>query len=158
MNKAILSLGSNLGDKIFYLNKAIKYLKNTTRINFLRKSSFYKTKPFKTPNSQDYYINCCVEILTDLNPFTLLGICLGIESSLGRKRPYKFSPRTIDIDLIYYENQVINTNDLILPHPRMHERAFVLEPLKELYPNGIVFGFNFEKFLILCDNSEIFKI
>ncbi len=158
MVRAVLSLGSNIGNRKKYIDEAIKIIENTTKINIQKISSYYETKPYGVKDFQCNYINCCVEILTDLNPFTLLGVCLGIESSLGRKRPYRFSPRTIDIDLIFYGNEKIESEDLILPHPRTFERAFVLIPMQEIFPSGYFENFNFLKWLETCDNSGIEKV
>lgn len=158
MVRAVLSLGSNIGDRKKYIDEAIKIIKNTTKVSVQKISSYYETKPYGVKDFQSNYINCCVEILTDLNPFTLLGVCLGIEASLGRKRPYKFSPRTIDIDLIFYGNEKIESEDLILPHPRTFERAFVLIPMLEIFPSGYFENFNFLKWLEVCDNSGIKKV
>ena len=132
MNEVILSLGSNLENRKENLKHAIKQIGglNNTKINSV--SSFYETEPFETPDKQNKYINCCIKISTNLNPEDLLKKCLQIEKSMGRTRPYKFAPRIIDIDLLLYENEIINTPNLTLPHPRMKKRAFVLVPMSEI--------------------------
>ncbi len=157
MTKAILSLGSNLGDRVHYINKAINSLENIPKLELLKISSYYETEPYGVNEVQNKYINCCVKLNTSLNSSELLGVCLGIESALGRKRDYKFCPRTIDIDLIAYGNEVKNEENLILPHPRLFERAFVLVPLKEICPEGSFEGLNFLQNFKNCDLKEIRK-
>ena len=157
MTKAILSLGSNLGDRVHYINKAINSLENIPKLELLKISSYYETEPHGVNELQNEYINCCIKLNTSLNSSELLGVCLGIESALGRKREYKFCPRTIDIDLIAYGNEVKNEENLILPHPRLFERAFVLVPLKEICPEGSFEGLNFLQNFKSCDLKEIRK-
>lgn len=144
MTEAILSLGSNMGDRKLNLDLAIESLKNIPHLDVIKISSYYETEPFGVPDSQEKYFNCCVKVSTKLEPFALLGVCLGIESALGRRRTYRFSPRTIDIDIIFYGDMKINEKHLIIPHPRFHERDFVLTPLKEICPNGYFKNFPFE--------------
>lgn len=157
MTKAILSLGSNLGNRIYYINKAINSLKHIPNLELLKISSYYETEPHGVNEVQNNYINCCVKLNTSLNSFELLGVCLGIESALGRKREYKFCSRTIDIDLIAYGNEVKNEENLILPHPRLFERAFVLVPLKEICPEGSFENLNFLQNFKTCNLKGIKK-
>lgn len=132
MNEAILSLGSNIGNRKKNLSHAIKQINNIKHTKVDAVSSFYETVPFETPDKQRKYINCCIKISTELKPEALLEKCLQIEALMGRTRPYKFAPRVIDIDLLLYENEIINTPNLTLPHPRMENRPFVLAPLSEI--------------------------
>lgn len=158
MNEVFLSLGSNLGNKLENLNSAIKSLDNLIDTKVVDVSNFYETEPFGVPEKQDNYINCCIKLETNLSPEMLMGACLGIESSLGRKRKYKFCSRTIDIDILLYEDKHINKKNLILPHPRMFERAFVLVPLydvnKEIFLKNKNIKLTTEKY----NNSEIKKL
>ena len=158
MFEAVLSLGSNLGDKILSLKKAVKALENVPGVKIKKVSGYYETEPFGTPGSQEKYVNCCVFLETSLNSSQLLGVCLGIEASFGRERPYRFSPRTIDIDLIVYENEVSSEKHLILPHPRMSQRAFVLVPMMEIFPEGKFKEMNFKSYLEKLDTSGILKL
>lgn len=158
MFEAVLSLGSNLGDREFYLKSAVEDLKNIPGIELVSISSVYETEPFGVSGSQGKYLNCCVLIKTSLPPFALLGVCLGIETKLGRQRPYRFAPRTIDIDIIFYENEIINDENLTLPHPRMGERAFVLVPMMDILPEGKFKSFDFGNKISKCDNLSIIKI
>ena len=158
MFEAVLSLGSNLGDREFYLKSAVEALKEIPGIELISFSNVYETEPFGVNDAQGKYLNCCVLIKTNLSPFALLGVCLGIETKLGRQRPYKFAPRTIDIDIIFYENEIINDKNLTLPHPRMKERAFVLVPMMDIFPEGRFKNFDFGKNLNKYDSLSMKKM
>ena len=146
MNEAILSLGSNLENRKENLKLAIKKINslNNTKIDSV--SSFYETEPFGVPDKQNKYINCCIKVSTNLNPEDLLEKCLQIEKSMGRTRPYRFAPRIIDIDLLLYENEIINTEKLTLPHPRMKERLFVLVPMNDICKDLKFKSWDFKKY------------
>lgn len=124
---AYLSLGSNVGDRRANLMRALSELK------VKRVSSIYETEPVG-PVEQDWFLNCAVEIETDLEPLQLLCQLQGIERSLGRTRTVPGGPRTLDIDILFYEDLVMETPELTLPHPRMAGRRFVLEPMQEIAP------------------------
>lgn len=158
MFEAVLSLGSNVGNREFYLKSAVENLKNIPGIESVLVSKVYETEPFGVSNAQGKYLNCCVLVETNLSPFALLGVCLGIETKLGRERPYRFAPRTIDIDIVFYENEVINDENLVLPHPRMKERAFVLVPMMDILPEGKFKNFNFSENLNKCDDLSVKEI
>ncbi|MBP3039299.1 2-amino-4-hydroxy-6-hydroxymethyldihydropteridine diphosphokinase [Bacillaceae bacterium Marseille-Q3522] len=132
-NEAYLSLGSNMGDRLQYLSKAIRLLGNENEIKVAAASSIYETDPVGYEN-QAKFLNMVLAIQTNVNPFSLLQICLRIEEKLGRKRTIRWGPRTIDLDILLFNKENIETEDLIIPHPRMLERAFVLVPLLELNP------------------------
>ncbi|MGD6804887.1 2-amino-4-hydroxy-6-hydroxymethyldihydropteridine diphosphokinase [Rossellomorea vietnamensis] len=132
MKKTVyLSLGSNVGDREQYLKKAIKQLSGHPEIELERVSSIYETDPVGYTD-QGSFLNLAVEIRTSLTPQTLLHQCLQIEKDLGREREFRWGPRIIDLDILLYNQENIETEELIVPHPRMHERAFVLVPLTEL--------------------------
>ncbi|MCL2873773.1 MAG: 2-amino-4-hydroxy-6-hydroxymethyldihydropteridine diphosphokinase [Defluviitaleaceae bacterium] len=131
-NKAYLGLGSNMGDSEFTLDSAIKKLKSDD-LKILRSSSYYKTKPI-SDIPQDDYLNCVIEIETTLSPNELISHTLQIESELGRERLIPLAPRTIDIDILAYDDMISDDNEIILPHPRMQDRLFVLVPFCELNP------------------------
>lgn len=143
MAEAALALGSNLLDREKNLKMAIESLSRLPGTTVEDVSSIYATKPFLVPDEQNDFLNCCVKIKTDLLAETLLGCCLGIESAMGRIRTYKNAARIIDIDLLLYEGVTIDTDHLILPHPRIKDRAFVMVPLCDLYPTKIAIGFDF---------------
>ena len=158
MAKVFLSLGSNLGDKFENLNNAISFLNNLIYTKVVSVSNFYETLPFGVIEKQDNYINCCLKIETTLSPEMLMGACLGIESALGRERKYKFCPRTIDIDILLYENEYINEKNLIIPHPRMFERKFVLVPLYDINKELFLKNKNLDSIIKKYDHSEIKKL
>jgi len=131
MSKVWLSLGSNIQDKKEHLQFAVQALNAHPDVMILRKSSIYQTSPWGKVD-QDVFLNAVVEIQTDLEPLALLDVCQAVENSAGRKRDEHWGPRTLDIDLLFYDNIEIKTERLTLPHPHMHERLFVLAPLSEL--------------------------
>ncbi|MBW8618226.1 MAG: 2-amino-4-hydroxy-6-hydroxymethyldihydropteridine diphosphokinase [Hyphomicrobiales bacterium] len=135
MADALISLGSNIGDPLAALQKAIDHLSEDPAISIKKRSSFYRTTPVG-PVAQDDFINAAVLISTSLQPDALMQILLDIETKMGRDRTHavRFGPRVIDLDLILYDD-VKQKSDLVeLPHPRFRERAFVLVPLAELAP------------------------
>ncbi len=142
MSGAVLSLGSNLGDREDMLCKALGALSALPNTTVLSTSYVYETQPVGYFN-QPLFLNAAVLVDTELSPHTLLGCCLGIEAALGRERNIKNGPRVIDIDLLLYQGVSCTGDELTLPHPRMAQRAFVLVPLADIFPNGIVFEFNF---------------
>lgn len=158
MKEVFLSLGSNLGDKLENLSSAIKYINNLIDTKVICVSDFYETEPFGVPQKQDNYINCCLKLETTLSPTMLMGACLGIESALGRKRDYRFCPRTIDIDILLYENENIHQKNLTIPHPRMFERAFVLVPLHDINKEIFLKNKNLNAATKQYSNSEIKKL
>lgn len=135
MNHCCVALGSNLGDSVAILQKALLSLQNIPQSVLLKTSSLYQTKPLDCPHAQNDYINAAALLQTQLSPLAFLKQLQKIENDFGRKRPFFNAPRTLDLDLLCYENQVFNTKELILPHPRMHLRLFVLAPLVEIAPD-----------------------
>ncbi|MEG9298850.1 2-amino-4-hydroxy-6-hydroxymethyldihydropteridine diphosphokinase [Mangrovibacillus sp. Mu-81] len=131
---AYISLGSNMGEREAYLEKAINILHNHGKINVLKISSIYETEPVGF-TEQGKFLNMVIEVRTDLSPEILLQQCLQVEIDLGRKREFKWGPRIIDLDILLYDHENIESENLLIPHPRMQERAFVLIPLLELEPS-----------------------
>ncbi len=130
--KAWLGLGGNLQQPVAQLRRALTRLDEAEGLEVLRVSSFYRTPPWGD-EQQDDFINAVVEIKTSLDPIPLLRILQSIENVMGRQRSgRRWGPRLIDIDLLLYGDQKYHSADLEVPHPRMHERAFVLIPLSEL--------------------------
>lgn len=127
-----IGLGSNLGDREANLRGALEALDEQGRILVLARSSLHETAPVGGPAGQEPYLNAVAEIATDLPPRALLGILHEIERRFGRLRVEKDGPRTLDLDLLVYQDQAINEPDLHVPHPRLWERSFVLAPLAEL--------------------------
>ncbi len=126
-----LSLGSNIGNRIEYLKKAVELLEQNPDISMDKSSSFYETDP-QGWTDQEPFINIVISIETRLEPLSLLKFCQSIEVELKRKRLFRWGPRTIDIDILIYDDIIMNCDELIIPHPRMFERAFVLVPLAEI--------------------------
>ncbi len=131
MGVAYLSLGSNIGDRLKNLQGAVDALTLLPRTMVRDVSSVYETEPVGLKEQRSFY-NIAVKIETSLSPRCLLGGCLGIEASMGRIRNIKNGPRIIDIDLILYDNEKYNDEELTLPHKEMNNRAFVLVPLTEI--------------------------
>jgi 2-amino-4-hydroxy-6-hydroxymethyldihydropteridine diphosphokinase len=134
VNKLVyLSLGSNVGDRTGNLRSAIAALEQVGRVKAV--SSFYETEPVALA-AQPWFLNCAVAVETELMPRQLLSRVLAIEQSLGRRRLQPKGPRNIDIDILLFGSSVIETAQLTVPHPAMHERRFVLEPLAEIAPEA----------------------
>lgn len=128
---AFLSLGSNLGDRLVCLREALHHLERHAAIDVEKISSVYETDPVGFTD-QPLFLNIAVRIRTTLSPIELLHVCQSIEDYFQRERSVRWGPRTLDIDLLTYDEMILNTAELTLPHPRMHEREFVLIPLHEL--------------------------
>ena len=131
-----LGLGSNLGDKQGYITKAIQKISSLKNVETLRTSKVITTLPFGKTDQPDF-LNCVIKVKTSLKPEVLMQKCFDIENQLGRVREEKWGPRTIDIDMLFYEDMVINSKLLVLPHPELHKREFVLTSLNELCPDLI---------------------
>ena len=134
MAKSLLSLGSNLGDSKALISDALEDINRTEGVTVLKQSSLYITKPVGFLD-QDDFVNAAALVETSLDAHELLKAMQSLEQKYKRVRLFKDGPRTLDIDIIAYDEVVMNTDDLILPHPRMHERAFVLSPLNEIVPD-----------------------
>lgn len=139
--KAYLGLGTNIGERLNNLQNAIDAIGLLPYTRITAVSNVYETKPVGF-SEQDDFLNIVLEVETDVNSDILLGYSLGIEAALGRVRTIKNGPRIIDIDLLLYGEEVKNTDKLILPHPRMLERGFVLVPLMDLNINNKLVDMN----------------
>lgn len=131
MVDAYIALGSNLGNREEYLAKAIKKIQLHPAIKVVDLSSIYETDPIGYTDQAEF-LNMVIKINTDLSAFELLSVLQDIEKRLDRKRELKWGPRTLDLDILLYNHENIEAEQLIIPHERMHERAFVLIPLYEL--------------------------
>jgi 2-amino-4-hydroxy-6-hydroxymethyldihydropteridine diphosphokinase len=127
-----LSLGSNLGDREKYLREAISRLRELGVIRQV--SAFYETQPVEVVSEQPWFLNCVLAMEAELTPLEFLSRMLAVERSMGRVRTEPKGPRTIDIDIVFFGNDVLDTPELTVPHPAMHQRRFVLEPLAEIAP------------------------
>lgn len=143
MTEAIISLGSNMGDRKLNLTSAINALGIVPGVGIIESSNLYETIPFGVPDEQSNYLNCCVKVSVELSAHALLGVCLGIEAAMGRERKFRFSSRIIDIDLLLYADHTYNTKELAIPHPRIRERAFVIVPMGDLCKDKSFYNFDF---------------
>ncbi len=140
MATAYVGLGANLDEPIQQLRAALQSLARLPQTRVAAKSSFYRSAPIGM-TAQPFFINAVCALQTDLPPSSLMMYLLEVERAHGRIRSAERNgPRTLDLDLLLYESQVVETPALTLPHPRMHERAFVLQPLAELAPKMVVPG------------------
>ena len=154
--KAFVALGANLGEREAQIERALVSLA-ARGIEAARRSSLYLTQPVGGP-PQDWYVNAVAELDTALSPEALLLACLEVERAMGRVRTLKDGPRTIDIDLLLHGSDTRDTVGLVLPHPRMHLRRFVLVPLSEIAPADLhpVLGLTVSELLARCpDPSEV---
>ena len=135
MNTAYLGLGSNLGNRMAFLRGGRDALTSNPGIELVRAAGIYETKAIGGPPENPKFLNSVLEIETSLDAHKLLETCLAVEDEFGRTRPARWAPRTLDIDILFYDDQVICEETLIIPHPRLHERAFVLAPLLEIAPD-----------------------
>jgi 2-amino-4-hydroxy-6-hydroxymethyldihydropteridine diphosphokinase len=137
MARAFLSLGSNLGDRAATLEAALRALEASGDVRILRRSSLYETAPMGKTDQPEFH-NLVVEVETTLGPEVLLDRCQDVERALGRVRKERWGPRTVDVDLLLYDRLTVTTERLIIPHPEMLRRRFVLEPLLEIAPGAIL--------------------
>jgi 2-amino-4-hydroxy-6-hydroxymethyldihydropteridine diphosphokinase len=137
--RTFLALGSNLGDRADNLQRALDLLAATPGVEVVGSSRVYETDPVGGPPQPDY-LNAVIEARTSLSPGDLLGACLRVEREMGRVRAERWGPRVIDVDVLTYGREHVDEPGLQVPHPRMHERAFVLAPLLELDPDPLLPG------------------
>ena len=129
-----LALGTNLGDRLANLRAAIEAL--PSEINVIAESKVYETPPWGYEN-QPAFLNMAVKCATNLEPESLLKRLKQLEVQLGREQSFRWGPRLIDIDILFYDNLILNSESLIIPHRRLHERAFVLVPLADIAPDFV---------------------
>lgn len=139
MKQAYIALGSNIHPRETYLRQAIEQLQNHSCIELKQVSTVYETDPVGYEN-QGQFLNLVAEVQTSLSPRELLSVCQRIEQELGRERIIRWGPRTVDLDILLYSNENMDIEELIIPHPRMHERAFVLVPLADIAPDFLLKG------------------
>jgi 2-amino-4-hydroxy-6-hydroxymethyldihydropteridine diphosphokinase len=132
---ACVALGANLGDAVATVQQALRDVAGLPETQLLEASSLYRSTPYEAQGPD--FINAVALVQTQLSPLALLHALQALELRSGRQRPYKNAPRTLDLDLIFYGDVVSVTPELTLPHPRWHERAFVLQPLAEVWPERV---------------------
>ena len=157
MVRAFLALGGNVGDVEKAFRTSLDALRATAQVNVIKESAIYRTPPWGKTDQPDF-LNMATEIETTLSPHALLDLCLEIERASGRVREERWGPRTIDLDIIAYENQVIADERLTLPHPHAHERAFVLAPLNDIAPDLMISGKSVRDWLKSVDASALKRI
>lgn len=136
-HRAYVALGSNLQNPLHQVQQGFELLTQLPQTQLITRSSLYRTAPVGYDNQPDF-INAVAEVCTDLTPLELLHALLSTEASQGRERPFPNAPRVLDLDLLLYEDVALQTAELTLPHPRMHERAFVMLPLAEIAPDFVL--------------------
>lgn len=134
---AYIAIGSNLGDREGLVRKAVELLRAADGVFRVGLSPLFETEPVGGAAGQGRFLNAAARVETSLDAWTLLRLLLDTERALGRERRERWGPRTIDLDLLLFDNEVIETPELTVPHPRMHERLFVLEPLAEVGPDAV---------------------
>lgn len=155
MKKALIGVGTNLGDKMHNIEDAVAALNRIPKLFVKRASSVYETEPWGFKEQSNFY-NAVLEVETELSPRALLGVCLGIEGALGRIREFKNGPRIIDLDILLYEGETLSCEELTVPHKFLRERDFVLVPLKELFCDLKIFDCDFSKdYAEICKNSQM---
>lgn len=148
MTRAFLGLGSNLGDRRAYLRDAVRSLGSSV----VGVSPVYETDPVGGPEGQERYLNVVVQLDTDLAPHDLLDVCQRLEAAADRRRQERWGPRTLDVDILWMDGVEIDTGELTVPHPRLFERRFVLEPLRHLAPELV------PAHLALDDQGEVVRV
>jgi 2-amino-4-hydroxy-6-hydroxymethyldihydropteridine diphosphokinase len=158
MTQAYVALGANLGDPIATVTAALSALDAIAQTRLITASSLYRTAPVGLKNQPDF-INAVALLETQLDPSALLSALFTIEAKFGRSRSVPNAPRTLDLDLLLYGQTVLDTLQLTLPHPRMHERAFVLAPLVEIAPECDIVGHGpVRELLLRCRDQRIRRL
>jgi len=157
---AYLSLGSNLGDRLQNLKRAISLIEESDKISIQNGSAVvYETEPVGYEN-QRWFLNLVLEVETSLDPLPLLDHLLSVEEQMGKKREKKRGPRNIDVDILLYDNRIVNSDRLTVPHPRMHQRRFVLIPLTQIAPQLLhpLLKKTVKELLDGCEDKSIVKL
>lgn len=150
----IVALGSNLGDKAGNLDRAITLLTEVGDVRLLARSRNYATEPWGKTD-QDWFVNAAISVATSLSPRLLLTRCKDIERRMGRVEIERWGPRIVDLDLLVYRGITIDEPDLVLPHPHIGARAFVLAPLMDLDPDLVIGGKSVREMYAAIDHSSV---
>lgn len=151
---AYIGLGGNVGDVFANMQSALRSLDANAQVSVKPISNVYKTPPWGIED-QDWFLNACAKVETSLSPQALLDECLKAEKALNRKREIRWGPRTIDLDVLIYGDEEIKTDTLQVPHPRMHERGFVLLPMADIAPQLILKGKTIAQWANELETSDI---
>jgi 2-amino-4-hydroxy-6-hydroxymethyldihydropteridine diphosphokinase len=159
MAEALIALGGNVGDVRSTFDRALATLCDGADVRLTARSSDYSTPPWGVED-QPPFVNCCASVATGLTPHELLTRAQAVERAFGRDRANerRWGPRTLDIDLLAYDDVAVNEPDLTLPHPRLFERAFVLVPLAEIVPDRVIAGMRVRDALAKLDASGIERL
>jgi 2-amino-4-hydroxy-6-hydroxymethyldihydropteridine diphosphokinase len=151
---ATLGLGSNIGDRVRNIEEAIERLTADGAVTLISQSRFYRTAPWGVTD-QDWFVNACIAVRTDLTARELLRRCQVVENDMARVRTRRWGPRNIDVDVLTFRDSKINEPDYVVPHPRIAERAFVLVPLKDIAPSLIIDGRSLDEMLSKLDAADV---
>lgn len=151
---ATLGLGSNIGDRAGNIEEAIARLTADGIVTVVARSRFYRTAPWGVTD-QDWFVNACIAVRTKVSPRELLHRCQAVENDMARVRTRRWGPRNIDVDILTYGDVKLDEPDLIVPHPRIAERAFVLVPLKDIAPDLKIGGASLDEMLLKLDASDV---
>jgi 2-amino-4-hydroxy-6-hydroxymethyldihydropteridine diphosphokinase len=154
--RALIGLGANLGQAHKTLERALEALKNTPGIEAIEVAPFYGSDPVDAQGPT--FVNTVARIQTHLAPLALLDVLQDLERAHGRERPFRNAPRTLDLDLLWYEEVAMETARLTLPHPRMHMRAFVLKPLNDLMPELVLKQGNIAQLRAQCSDQKLWPL
>lgn len=156
MHKVYIGAGSNLGDKLENIHQSMDVIERSGVGKIIARSAFYETEPVGY-KAQDWFVNAVLKVKTDLTPLQLLGALKNIEYQAGRTNTsIRFGPRIIDLDILLFDQLVLNTPSLVVPHPRMHKRRFVLKPLCDIDPDVVhpVFNLTARNLLLQIDEKD----
>lgn len=153
MNKVYLGLGTNMGDRVDHLKRACALLDENKDIRISKKSKIYETKAWGYTEQADF-LNICIELKTSLSPKELHKVCQYVEEALHRKRIIRWGPRTIDVDILFFNDIILDDENLTIPHPRIQDRAFVLIPLLDLNDELTIKGKTIGNYLNLLKDEE----
>lgn len=151
---ATLALGTNLGDRVGNIEEAISRLTADGSVRLVKRSQLYRSAPWGVTD-QDWFVNACISIDTDLSPHELLRRCQAVENGMGRVRTRHWGPRIIDVDILTFRDLKISEPDLVVPHPLIGERAFVLVPLRDIAPDLTIEGASVGAMLAKIDASDV---
>jgi len=157
MENSYIGVGSNQGDSIGIIKKALKLINRVSSVKVARVTPLYKTQPLGYTN-QPWFYNTAAELEVDITPFQLLDELQEVEKELGRVRTIRWGPRTIDLDILLFGDRAIKHARLIIPHPRMLERAFVMVPLAQLIPYKIIEGSTVKEIAGTLEKKQEIKI
>ena len=151
---AIIAMGSNIGDKAGHIDAAVAAFTADGLVRVVARSANYRTAPWGVTD-QDWFVNACMTVATDLPVRALLERCQSVERQIGRERTIKWGPRIIDLDILTYRDLELADPDLVLPHPHMTKRAFVLRPLLDVAPHLMIGGHTVGHWLSLIPHDDV---